>query len=63
MNKDRIKGAARKIKGSVEKAVGKLVGNKKLEARGKMDQAAGNIRKAVGDGKDIARNIAKNRGR
>ena len=27
MDKDRIKGAAQKIKGTIEKTVGKLVGN------------------------------------
>lgn len=63
MDKDRIKGAAQKIKGSVEKAVGKLVGSKKLETDGKIDQAAGTIRKAVGEGKDAVRDVVKNRGK
>jgi len=60
MDKDRIKGVAQKIKGGVEKRVGKLVGNKNLEAEGKVDEAAGNIRKAVGEGKDVIRDVVKN---
>jgi uncharacterized protein YjbJ (UPF0337 family) len=61
MDKDRVKGAAQKIKGGVEEAAGKLVGNKKLETEGKIDVAAGNIRKAVGEGKDVVRDAAKRR--
>lgn len=61
MDKDRIKGAAQKIKGSIEKTVGKMVGNRKLETDGKIDEAAGNIRKAVGEGKDVVRDAVKNR--
>ena len=35
MDKERIKGAAQKIKGRVEKVIGKLVGNEKLESDGR----------------------------
>lgn len=61
MDKDRIKGAAQKIKGSIEKTVGKMVGNKKLETEGKIDVAAGNVRKAVGEAKDVVRDAVKDR--
>ncbi len=61
MDKDRLKGAAQKIKGGIEKTVGKLVGNKKLETEGKIDQAAGNVRKAVGEAKDVVRDAVKDR--
>ena len=61
MDKDRIKGAAQKIKGSIEKTVGKMVGNKKLETEGKIDVAAGNVRKAVGKAKDAVRDAVKDR--
>lgn len=61
MDKDRVKGAAQKIKGSIERAVGKLVGNKKLETDGKIDEAAGNVRKAVAEAKDVVRDVAKDR--
>jgi uncharacterized protein YjbJ (UPF0337 family) len=57
MDKDRIKGAAQKIKGSIEKAVGKLVGNESLETEGRIDEAAGNVRQAVGKAKDDVRDV------
>jgi uncharacterized protein YjbJ (UPF0337 family) len=63
MDKDRIKGIAQKLKGGVEKSVGKMVGSKKLETDGKIDEAAGTIRKAVGEGKDSIRDVAENRGK
>lgn len=61
MDKERIKGTAQKLKGSLEKAVGKLTGNAKLEARGNRNHAAGVIRTAVGTGKDAVRDAVKNR--
>ena len=61
MDKDRIKGAVEKLKGSVETAVGKLTGNKKLETEGKIDKAAGNVRTAVGEAKDTVREVIKDR--
>ncbi len=59
MDKERIKGAAQKIKGSIEKTVGRLVGNKKLETDGKLDEVAGDVRKAVGQAKDVVRDAVK----
>ena len=61
MDKDRIEGAAQKIKGSVEKTVGKILGNNKLETEGTLDKAAGSIREGVGKAKDAVRDAAKPR--
>ncbi len=61
MDKDRIKGAAQKLKGSIEKTVGRLVGSRKLETEGKIDNAAGSVRTAVGEVKDAARDATKDR--
>ena len=61
MDKDRITGAAQKIKGTIEKTVGRFVGNKKLETDGKIDEAAGNVRKSVGEAKDVVRDAVKDR--
>ena len=58
MDKDRIKGAAQKIKGSLVKAVGKLTGNKKLERDGAVDKAVGSAREGVGKAKDAVREKA-----
>jgi uncharacterized protein YjbJ (UPF0337 family) len=55
MNKQHVKGAGDKAKGSVKDTVGGLTGNKKLQAEGKLDKAKGEVRKAVGDAKDAAK--------
>jgi uncharacterized protein YjbJ (UPF0337 family) len=57
MDSERIKGQAQKIKGVVEKNVGKMVGNEKLENEGRADEAAGEIRKGVGKAKDGAKDL------
>jgi len=52
MDKDRVAGSAKEIKGTVKQAVGKAVGDTKLEADGSSDKAAGKIQNAVGGLKD-----------
>ena len=52
MDKEHVKGAAKKVEGSVKQAAGKMVGDKSLEMKGKADKAEGNIRNAAGDVKD-----------
>ena len=59
MDNQRVKGVAQQIKGSVEKAVGKLTGNNKLETEGKIDKAAGSIRVAVGEANDVVKDAIK----
>ena len=49
MNKDQIKGRLKKTKGKIKAAAGKLVGNKEVEAEGKVGQMAGTMRAAYGD--------------
>jgi uncharacterized protein YjbJ (UPF0337 family) len=55
MDKDRINGSAEQAKGTVKEAVGKVLGDKKLETEGKTDKAAGKIQNAVGGLKDAVR--------
>ena len=55
MDKDRIKGSAEQAKGAVKEAVGKVVGDKKLEAEGKTDKMAGKVQNALGGLKDAVR--------
>ena len=52
MDKDRIVGSAKEIKGTVKEAVGNLVGNPKLAADGQTDKAEGELQNAVGSAKD-----------
>ncbi len=39
MNKDQVKGRVAKAKGTVKELAGKTVGNKELEAKGKVQKA------------------------
>ena len=55
MDKDRIAGSAKVIKGTVKQAVGKAAGDAKLEADGRSDKVAGKIQNAVGGLKDALR--------
>ncbi len=55
MDKDRIDGAADKAKGGIKEAAGKLTGDSKLQAEGKMDKASGAVKNAVGGAKDAIR--------
>jgi uncharacterized protein YjbJ (UPF0337 family) len=52
MDKDRIAGAAKEIKGSIKETVGKAIGDAKLESDGKTDKIAGKVQNAVGGLKD-----------
>jgi uncharacterized protein YjbJ (UPF0337 family) len=52
MNKDRVEGSAKQVKGAVKEAAGKLVGDAKLEADGRADKVEGKVQNAVGGLKD-----------
>lgn len=52
VDKDRIVGSAKVVKGNVKEAVGKAVGDAKLEAQGKADKIEGKVQNAVGGIKD-----------
>ena len=56
MNKDRIEGSAKQVKGAVEEGAGKLVGNERLQAQGEADKAEGKIQSGVGHAKESATN-------
>ena len=59
MDKEHVKGAADKAKGAVKDAAGKMMGDKSLQAEGKMDKAKGAAHQAAGDIKDAARRASK----
>jgi len=58
MDKDRIEGMGKQVKGSVKEAAGKLTGDAKLRAEGKAEKVAGKIQNAVGGAKDAVRDKA-----
>lgn len=59
MDKDRIEGAARSIKGSIKEVAGKLTGDTKTEAEGRGEKAAGKVQNTVGGAKDAVRDALK----
>ncbi|NHT75649.1 uncharacterized protein YjbJ (UPF0337 family) [Rhizobium sp. PP-F2F-G38] len=59
MDKNRIEGGAKEAKGTVKEAVGKLVGNERLEAEGKIDKADGKAQSTLGKAKDTIKGALK----
>jgi uncharacterized protein YjbJ (UPF0337 family) len=59
MDKDRIAGVAKEVKGSVKEVMGKVVGDAKLQSDGKAERTAGKIQNAVAGIKDTVREVVK----
>ena len=49
MNKDQVKGRVKEVKGKIKEAAGKLVGNEKLEEKGKTEKVLGEAQAKFGD--------------
>ena len=52
MDKEHVKGAVDNAAGKTKEAVGRAVGSKKLQTKGKVDQLKGAAHNAAGDVKD-----------
>ena len=50
---DKIEGTLKNFAGAVKKDTGKVLGNPRLEAQGKSDQAKGNAQKKIGEIKKV----------
>jgi len=59
MDKDRIAGSAKQVTGAAKEAVGKVIGDAKLQSDGKTEKAAGKIQNAVGGVNDAVRDALK----
>lgn len=59
MDKDRIAGSAKEIKGSIKEAIGTATGDAKLRADGAANQVEGKVQNAVGGVKDAVRAALK----
>ena len=59
MSTNRIEGAAKKAAGSVKQAVGKAVGNERLQAKGAVEKAVGSAQNALGKAQDKLANALK----
>jgi uncharacterized protein YjbJ (UPF0337 family) len=57
MNKDKVTGATRELKGKVEKEVGKAVEDEQTQAHGASEQAKGRATKEAGIAEDKVKNV------
>jgi len=55
MTDQHVKGAVTTVKGTVNEGVGKLTGDKKLEAKGKVQKVEGKVQDGLGDVQDAVR--------
>ncbi len=49
MNKNQSKGSTKEFSGKAKEVTGKVVGDKKMESKGKAKKHAGKLQKGVGD--------------
>lgn len=59
MDRNRIAGSAKQVKGAVKQAIGRAVGDSKLEAEGKADEVEGKVQNAIGGFKDTVKDALK----
>ena len=59
MNKNQIKGRVKEVEGMIKEVAGKLVGNEKLEEKGKVQKILGEAQAAVGDVKQDVKDAVK----
>lgn len=59
MDREHVKGTAKKVTGAIKDKAGKLTDDKDLEAEGKMDKAEGSARKVAGDIKDAVKHATE----
>jgi uncharacterized protein YjbJ (UPF0337 family) len=59
MDKDRVIGSAKVVKGKVKVAIGQVLGDAKLEAEGEADKIEGRAQNAIGGVKDTVRDATE----
>jgi uncharacterized protein YjbJ (UPF0337 family) len=59
MDKNRIEGGAKQVKGSVKESIGKVTGNRRTEAEGAAEKTAGKVQGEFGKTKDAVRDAFK----
>jgi uncharacterized protein YjbJ (UPF0337 family) len=55
MDKDRVEGSAKQVKGNVKEGLGEITGDAKLKSEGTADKVAGKVQNVVGGIKDTLR--------
>jgi len=52
MNKDQVKGRVKEVAGKTKEVAGRIMGNKSVEQKGKLEQTVGRVQAGFGDLKD-----------
>uniref|UniRef100_UPI002032681A CsbD family protein n=1 Tax=Caballeronia sp. INML3 TaxID=2921752 RepID=UPI002032681A len=52
MDKNRVEGAAKQVKGSIKEAIGKVTGDRTTEAKGAAEKAEGKVQETAGKALD-----------
>jgi uncharacterized protein YjbJ (UPF0337 family) len=63
MNKNQMKGASKNTLGKVQRAAGKLTGNRSQQAKGLGKQVAGKVQQRVGDAESALEGASRKSGR
>ncbi|WP_250478645.1 MULTISPECIES: CsbD family protein [unclassified Caballeronia] len=59
MDKNRVEGAAKQVKGSIKEAIGKVTGDRTTEAKGAAEKAEGKVQANVGKAADKVKDVLK----
>jgi uncharacterized protein YjbJ (UPF0337 family) len=59
MNKDRIDGAGKEVKGAIKEAAGKVPGNRETQAECKAEKIVGKVQNHIGKAEDAAKHDHK----
>ena len=59
MDKHQVKGAAKEAAGKLQKATGKALNDRSMQAKGMAKEVAGKAEKTLGDAKDALRDEAR----
>ena len=59
MNKDQVKGRVKEAEGKMKELAGKLVGNERLQAKGKAEKILGKAQAKFGDVKKDVKDASK----
>ena len=60
MDRQRIEGGLKKTTGTIKEQAGKVVGDRHLEADGKLEKTEGRIRTGTGKAMDAVRDVVNN---
>jgi uncharacterized protein YjbJ (UPF0337 family) len=59
MDRNRVKGAARQVKGTVKEAIGRMTGDTKLRVEGAAEKLGGKVQSSFGRAKDAIRDAVR----